>query len=84
MKRRIKIYTVLAYVFAGLQLLNYLGQATSANSAPSNAAERTGYYAGMHIFAIIAVLLFIAAFRLRKKMKNAEADNMVDSIGDRM
>ncbi len=71
MKRRIKIYNILGYVFIFLQLASYAGS-TSEKVDYVSVYEKVGYYVGYNILLIVAIIFFISARELKKKIKAEE------------
>lgn len=81
MKRRVKIYNIIAVLMLILQVISYLGSLTMERKVITDTAERIGSYIGYNFFLIIVIIFLISAGRLKKKIKQQEVNEAVDSIG---
>ncbi len=79
--RKVKILNTVAIILLLFQLFSYLGNSSTGNKIPSDPAERIGYYFGFNLAIFIAVILFIIAASLKKKLKKKEIEDTIDSIG---
>ena len=81
MKRRMGIYNILGVVFLVLQLPGYLDSFLHPEPGNVDVAERWGGYLGFNFMLIVSVIFFISAAQLKKKIKQQENDQDIDSIG---
>lgn len=81
MKRRMVIYNVLGVIFLVFQLLGYLGNILHPEPKDVDFAERLGGYVGFNFMLILAVIFFISARQLKKKINQQQIDQDIDSIG---
>ncbi len=79
--RNVKILKTIAFILLLFQLFSYLGSSSTGNPPPTDPAGRVGYYFGFNLAIIIAVILFISAASLKKKLKRKEIEDTIDSIG---
>jgi len=80
-QRSIKIQNTLGYSFLVLQLISYLYLFTQPKPDLSDTAYAAGYFTGMHIFLIIAIIFLLNVRSLKKKLTKQEQERQVDSIG---
>ncbi len=81
MLKRIKRLNIIGYVLVGFQALVYFSSLTRKSESIEDPAELAGYYFGYNLWLMIAIVLFIKARNIRKKLKQLELKDMVDSIG---
>ena len=80
MKRARLILNIIALLLIVFQLLGYIG---TADKEPIKAqgTDFAAFYIGFNLPAIIAIILFIIAQYLKRKINKKEASNIIDSIG---
>jgi len=80
MKTRRIIYLVLACLFTGIQMMVYIFAPPVESVIPSeyrgDTAYTAGTYMGISIFLIIAIFLFIGVYRVGRKIKLKERQQM--------
>lgn len=81
MQRKIKTLKVIGTVLLALQIIVYLSSFGKQSEKPTDTAELFGYYTGFNLLLIIAVILLINAYSLKKRLKKQEQQDLVDSIG---
>jgi hypothetical protein len=82
--KKIKTLNNIGYVLIVLQILSYLGNLTQEQTIITDKYELLGSYTGSNILLIIAIILFLKARSLRKKINKSNlSDTLIDSIGKR-
>lgn len=81
MKRRMVIYNVLGVIFLVFQLLGYLSNILHPEPGDVDFAERLGGYVGFNFMLILSVMFFISARQLKKRLKQKQIDQDINSIG---
>ena len=81
MSRTPKILNIIGIILVVFQLLAYLGRAKGEKEAFTDTIEQVAYYIGFSFFLIIAIILFIIAYSIRRKEKKRAQDELIDSIG---
>ncbi len=79
--RKVKILNTIAVILLVFQLLSYLGNSSAENEVLRDPYERLGYYFGFNIALLIAIILFVKASSIKKKLKKKEMEDTIDSIG---
>lgn len=87
MKTRRIVYLVLACLFCGLNLLVYLITLMHPNEQigvdpkdKGDAATMAGHYVGLNLFTIIGIIFLYTAYRVQKKIKRKELQEIVESF----
>jgi hypothetical protein len=81
-KKRIKLLNGIGYTLIAIQVLAFIGSLGKKEEPITDKAELIGYYIGSNLFIIIAIILFLKARSLRKKLKDIEQSALIDSIGE--
>lgn len=87
MKIRRTLYFVLGCICAGLNLLMYFIVLMHPNEQigvdpkdKGDAAIMVGHYFGVNLFTIVGIIFFYAAYRVQKKIKRKEMQEMLESF----
>lgn len=78
LKKRINLLNGIGYGLIALQVLGFIGNLGKKDEPILDQAERIGYYIGSNLFFAIAIILFLRARFLRKKLKQSD---LINSIG---
>ena len=81
MKRKIKILNIIASVFLVFQILAYLGNINKKTEEIPDLAGKLAYYFGFNLPLIISVILYWRAYYLKKKLKQKNEIEQIESIG---
>jgi hypothetical protein len=86
MKTRRIIYLVLACLLTGFQIVVYIVSPPAEALIPSehrgDTAYTAGTYVGINIYLIIAIFLFIGVYRVGRKIKLKERQQMLEAFDD--
>ncbi len=80
-KKKINLLNIIGYALLGLQALSFIGSLGMEKEPITGTPELLGYYVGSNFFLIIAIILFLSARSLRKKLNKANQLKEIDSIG---
>ena len=80
-KKRIKLLNVIGYILVAIQVLSFIGSLGREEEPITEMPVLIGYYIGSNLFFIIALVLFLRARSLRKKLNNSNQINLINSIG---
>jgi hypothetical protein len=87
MKLRRTIYLVIGCIFVFVNLLFYLVALMHPNekigitpAQEGDPAYMAGHYFGMNLFMVTGLIFLYASYRLNKKIKRKELEDIVDSI----
>ena len=86
MKTRRIVLIILGYIFVLFELISFIqviSQRKDSNTAltDSQGAERIAFYIGYNFWIILALICFVSAYRLKKKIKRRSMKAVVESIG---
>jgi hypothetical protein len=88
MKTRRIIYLVLACLFIAIQMIVYIFIPPAETFIPleykGDTAYTAGTYVGINIFLIIAIFLLIGVYRVGRKIKLRERQQMLEAFDDAM
>lgn len=82
MKTRKIIYTVIGSILIILNLLVDIAELGTIKTSKEDAGYSIGYFIGSHILLIFGLILLRMAYKLQKRMKKKETQEMIDSIGN--
>jgi hypothetical protein len=91
MRTRRIVYLVLGCLFIGLSLLYFLSKLSDPNArtvadpdyrgdASFAAGYRIGQFIGESLFLVIGLIFLFAAYRVQKKIKRKEMQELLESI----
>lgn len=82
MKARKVIYTIVGSIFILLNLIVDIAEFGTIRSPKEDGSYNFGYFIGSHILLIFGLILLRMAYKLHKKLKKKEMQEMIDSIGN--
>ena len=82
MKTRQIIYIVIGSICILLNLLVDVVQLRDIKNNITSDAYGIGYLFGQHILLLIGIILFISAYKLKKKIRNQKSDQLEKEIND--
>ena len=82
MKTRQIIYIVVGSICILLNLLVDVVQLRDIKNNITSDAYGIGYLFGQHILLLIGIILFISAYKLKKKIRNQKSDQLEKEIND--
>ena len=82
MKTRQIIYIVVGSICILLNLLVDVVQLRDIKNNITSDAYGIGYLFGQHILLLIGIILFISAYKVKKKIRNQKSDQLEKEIND--
>lgn len=79
--RKIKTLRITGVILLVLQLFSYLGNKGLPAEPHTDQTELIGYYIGYNLLFFIAIILFIIAYSLNRKLKKQQQEETIESIG---